>query len=311
MIHVVSLNSCIDRTLTCDGFAVDKVNLTRLIHEVPAGKGVNVARILSALGTPVMLHGFVGTDRLLDFERLLASEKIKCRLISIPGRTRINTTILDGERETHIREQGEPVPAAAISSLKEEIGRKTPAGEWWVFSGSLPPGYPADELCECIRILRKNGCYVAADTSGEALRVVVDNELDLIKPNRVELIKLLDCPDGTCDMSKRAQDAFVNSGKCSTVIFSDGSSGAYRIDRDSITHACTKDVGAIQLASALGAGDALLAGYLHVLSKGMPGAEALRHGVAVATASLGAAWAGELTGDYTSIDVQMNTCLGE
>lgn len=311
MIHVVSLNSCIDRTLTCDGFHPGEVNLTRLIHEMPAGKGVNVARILAALGKPCMLHGFVGTDRLLDFEKLLNAEKVKCRLIGVAGRTRINTTILDGDQETHIREQGDPVPTAAISSLKEELNRKTPVGEWWLFSGSLPPGYPAEELCRCIRTLREAGCKVAIDTSGEALRVIAESGADLIKPNRSELVKLLGVAsdENNVVMARMARERLIRGGHCWSVLFSDGEKGTFGIGSDRIEYAHLDYEP--KVCSVLGAGDALLAGYLAGLDSGYAPTDCLRQGVAVAVASLSSAWAGDLGQEPVTSGIVIEPVAGD
>jgi len=56
----VALNPCWDRTLEVAGLEVGKHLRGRLLSVQAAGKAVNVARLLAALGTPSVLTGFVG-----------------------------------------------------------------------------------------------------------------------------------------------------------------------------------------------------------------------------------------------------------
>ena len=60
MIVTVTLNPAIDRILSGDG---------TLVASIPAGKGVNVSRYLSALGHPSIAAGFVGEGELAQYEQ--------------------------------------------------------------------------------------------------------------------------------------------------------------------------------------------------------------------------------------------------
>ena len=60
MIITVTLNSAIDKTLSVPNFRLGRRHRTVEQTTMPGGKGVNVARVLKALGQPVIATGFTG-----------------------------------------------------------------------------------------------------------------------------------------------------------------------------------------------------------------------------------------------------------
>ena len=62
MITAVSLNPSIDRTLTVDGFTPGGLNRVVGKRDVAAGKGINVALTVSALGLDAECIGFMYKD---------------------------------------------------------------------------------------------------------------------------------------------------------------------------------------------------------------------------------------------------------
>jgi 1-phosphofructokinase len=120
---------------------------------------------------------------------------------------------------------------------------------------------------------------VAVDTSGEALRKVVQYGPDLIKPNASELAELTgralenlgDVVDAAAELRQRGARA---------VLASLGSDGAILLDDSGCYHGRAP---VDSVVSAVGAGDALLAGFL---AGGGSGRQALWQGMAWAAAAV-------------------------
>ncbi len=60
MIITVTLNTAIDKTLSVPNFRLGRRHRTVEQTTMPGGKGVNVARVLKALGQPVIATGLAG-----------------------------------------------------------------------------------------------------------------------------------------------------------------------------------------------------------------------------------------------------------
>eukprot|EP00771_Trimastix_marina_P002120 gnl/Trimastix_PCT/3234.p1 GENE.gnl/Trimastix_PCT/3234~~gnl/Trimastix_PCT/3234.p1 ORF type:complete len:329 (+),score=81.46 gnl/Trimastix_PCT/3234:51-1037(+) len=291
----VSLNSCVDRTLETDFIQIGHICQAKIIGEHPAGKGVNVAHVLGQLGVPVRLYGFVGQDRLSLFRNHLLTY-VDCRLRALPGRTRVNTTIIDktAHTETHIREQGTEVTQADLQALMQEILSEAHRGQWIIFSGSLPPGLSPDVMGELVRSCKQRSMRVAVDASGDSLKQAVEESPDLIKPNREELCYLLgkDLVEtiGIAETASRLPYYHPDM----RVLASDGANGCYYITKQGRVHAKLDPATPVSVMSTIGCGDALLAGFLCGVHEGWDVTQCLRYAVRVATASLPCYRAAEL-----------------
>ena len=95
MLYTVTLNPSIDHTLTVEQFQVGGTFKATHSERLPAGKGINVARVAATLGEPVAALGLVGRDSMPAFAAALAESGIENRLTPVPGAARISVTILD------------------------------------------------------------------------------------------------------------------------------------------------------------------------------------------------------------------------
>ncbi|HUU43927.1 MAG TPA: PfkB family carbohydrate kinase, partial [Planctomycetota bacterium] len=140
MIVTVTLNAAIDRVLSVPELRLGKTVKGKLVASVPAGKGVNVSRYLGALGVPSVVTGFVGRGELRTYEESFRDTPVTSALIEVPGHTRMNTTLLSDTKtgETHIREEGTPVPGGEKTQLRELLLELSAEHGPFVFAGSLP-----------------------------------------------------------------------------------------------------------------------------------------------------------------------------
>jgi 1-phosphofructokinase len=153
------------------------------------------------------------------------------------------------------------------------------AADWVVICGSLPPGVPVDLYATLSRRFAAAGIRVAVDTSGPALLAAVAAGTELVKPNREELAEAVGRPLGSLqDVVDAAQE--LRSWGAGTVLASLGADGAVLVGPGGVV---AGESPLVEPRSTVGAGDALLAGFLAAGGHGpMALAEALAWGAAAA-----------------------------
>jgi 1-phosphofructokinase len=238
----------------------------------PAGKGVNVSRVLKLLGVESVAiclcgTGFAGEE----FARTLDVESV---LIRVAGRdTRINVKISENGVVTEFN-GGFSVDEKALSALGDAL--KTPAkSDTLVIGGSVPDGVP-DTFCEdTARALSERGARVIADVSGRSLTGAVKGGSFLVKPNADELgelfgVKINGFGDAAFYGKKLAERG---SGG---VLVSLGGDGAVLVAPDGVHTARAPEGDAVY---TVGAGDALLAGFIAEFSRSSDYGKSLAFGV--------------------------------
>lgn len=116
MILTVTLNTALDLTYRVPALRPGASHRVTEVTERPGGKGVNVARVLAALGHEVTVTGFTGglTGRLLR-ERLTATPGLTDALLPVSGTTRRTVAVVD-ERSGTTTQLNEPGPAVSPPS---------------------------------------------------------------------------------------------------------------------------------------------------------------------------------------------------
>src|SRR2546430_10999050 len=188
MIVTVTLNAAIDRTLTVPNFQRGQRHRASAGVALAGGKGINVARILKALGVPVVATGLAGGITGTRIVEELTSEAILNDFVRIDGESRTSTAVVDptGETYTEINEWGPAVSDEELGVLIEKLRYLTQGAELVVFAGSLPRDVAADFYAEAVRELNRRQIAVVLDCEGEPLRLAVEAEPFLVSPNQSE-----------------------------------------------------------------------------------------------------------------------------
>lgn len=283
-IITVSLNPAVDRVLEVRDFRIGEHQTGLEVRRTPAGKGVNVARVLAKLGMPCVATGFVGRDNRDEFRRVLAQGRTADEFFPLPGRTRENITITDPEnsRETHIRDVGLEVDEPNFHRLLTKLGLISREGNFVLFCGSTPPGIDAEKFAELVDTCLETGAHVAVDTSGPPLRAVADRKLWLLKPNAAELSELVgrDLPDRDAQLAAARELA----QRIDLVIFTSGAEGAYLLSPDQAVHAHV-EIDPQEVHNTVGCGDVLLGAFVAGAYAGKDVREAFGEAIAAATAA--------------------------
>jgi 1-phosphofructokinase len=286
VIVTVTANPSVDRTVEVDRLEAGGVMRARASRVDAGGKGVNVARALAAHGhravAVVVAGGAEGSHLLSLLSGPAIPAALEVRPVIVAGSIRSNVTIVDAAgTTTKLNESGPTLSPDELAELAGTTAHAAAANsaEWVVLSGSLPPGVPATWYAGQVADLAPIGVRVAVDTSGEALAEAASAGPDLIKPNREELAELTGRHvDGPAEAAAAARLLLDKGVKA--VLVSLGSDGAVLVDDDGAWHASAP---VLNPRSSVGAGDALLAGFL---ASGGTGRRALAEAVAWGSAAV-------------------------
>jgi tagatose 6-phosphate kinase len=284
VILTVTLNTALDITYRVPALRPHAAHRVTDVTERPGGKGLNVARVLAALGHEVTVTGFAGgaTGRVVR-ERLTG---VTDALVPVTGATRRTVAVVD-ERTgdtTQLNEPGPVVTPAEWSAFQETYEALVGRARAVALCGSLPPGVPVGAYAGLVRTARAAGTPVLLDTSGEPLRRAVAARPDLIKPNADELAELT----GSYEPLRATQDARRRGAR--SVVASLGPEGLVAATPEGRWRATPP---ARLTGNPTGAGDSVSAGLLSGLVDHLPWPQALARAVALSAATVLSPAAGE------------------
>jgi 1-phosphofructokinase family hexose kinase len=285
MIVTLTPNPSLDRTVSIAELQRGEVHRATASRLDPGGKGVNISRALTAHKEPTLAVLPAGGPQGRLLAELLAEAGIDVAIVPIGGSIRVNLALVEPDgTTTKINEPGPVLSGSELDALL--AGAAATLAEqpsWLVGSGSLPPGVDEGLYAGLVRRCRDAGVNVAIDASGTALRHAVEAGPDLIKPNLEELEELVGRSLSTLAEVRSAAADLVTGG-VATVVVSMGGDGALLVSESVIAHAVAPVTAPL---STVGAGDALLAGYLFATANGSSTVEALCTGVAWGAAAVG------------------------
>lgn len=277
MIIAVALNPAIDQTVEVDHFHEADTNRVLGIRYDIGGKGINVARALKEIGCEALATGFAAGQRGRMIEDQLLDDGIGCDFVDVPGETRTNITILDRSthRHTQLALAGPFVSDAAGIALRERLRRRVRASTWLVLAGSIPPPGDAALYVELIRMAEERGGCSALDADGPIVEAVLASGVrpTLLKINADELARLRHEPAlGEPAAALEAARQLHARSHVERVVVTLGAGGAIAVSAEGEFIVASPDVDVI---SAVGAGDAFMAGLMYGLVKQQPWAHAL------------------------------------
>ncbi len=284
MIITVTLNPALDKTVYIPDFVVDQVNRVQNIHLDPGGKGINVCKVVNALGGKSLAIGILGGGTGRYIKSRLDEMGVENDFLFIDGDTRTNLKVVDEKNKTYtdINEPGPTVDTAVLSALDEKIFPRIGEGDIVVFSGGAPKGVPEDLLKVWTRRCKDLGAYVYADLDGALLAKTIEAAPDMVKPNDTELSRLLGRPMETMQDIISGARELISQGVGLAVI-SLGSKGALFCKDGEILMAEGLKV---DVHSTVGAGDSMLAALAWGQDRGLDWKEAARWAVATASAKV-------------------------
>jgi 1-phosphofructokinase family hexose kinase len=281
MILTVTLNAAIDRTVAVPNFRLGHRHRAVEARTGAGGKGVNVARALKLLGRPVIATGLAGGATGSRILERLVEESILNDFTRISEESRTNLVVVDpttGE-QTEINERGPQVALDEISRFTEKLLYLAKGAALCVIAGSIPPGVDPDVYERLIADIQALGVPVLLDTDGEPMRAGLRAGPAIVAPNVAEAEEAVgheftDAEDlslgltGLLEMG--ANEAIITRENGCVAICGEG------IDRSRYE----VEIEPLEPVTAVGSGDAFVAGYVAARYEGADAADCLAYGVA-------------------------------
>ncbi len=284
MVITVTLNAAVDKTYTVPNFALDRVHRPTGWKIVPGGKGINVSRVLKELDIQTLALGFAGGYNGGYIRQGLTQEGIPHDLVQTEGESRVCITIIDPEHgtQTELNENGPKILDSELAALDERLRTALPGAEALVLSGSIPPGVPADIYARWIHAAHETGVWVLLDSSGASMAEGIKAVPDAIKPNWRELAELAGRELYTTEEILQQAQGYIAAG-IRTALVSMGRTGALATEGEAQSWLASPPE--IDFVSAVGSGDAFVAGFLFGRHHGYELNECLRMATAAGAAN--------------------------
>ena len=286
MIATVTMNPCIDKTLTIRGFSYGGLNRVQTKRSDFSGKGINVSIVLNQLGISVRTFGINYTKNGQDFSKGLEALGIHYEAYMAEGEVRENIKVMneDDRVTTELNQKGDPLDAKTIRAFTDQLMEQLsdPEIDMVVITGSVPLGVPASFYRDLTAACRRIGKKVILDAEGELFLEGIQACPDVIKPNLYEFETAFGLENpGREEILRKAGE--IIDGGVGIICLSMGAEGAMIIGHEG-AWICPPD--RIDVRSTQGAGDSMVAGMCVAMEKGLPLSEILRYGVIAADGSL-------------------------
>lgn len=265
MIFTLTMNPCLDRYIYVDDLKLDDTIRAKKVVDYPAGKGIDVSRVIKELGGISVAISLLGGDIGRKIEEMLDMEGVIYTTIRVSVETRTNIILETNSGQFRISVPTKKVSRKKLETVLEVLNAIVRKGDIIVISGSLPTGVSPDFYTGIIFALKQWGVYVYFDADGEKLKSGLLGGPDVIKPNQHEFERLV---------GKKIEkfEDFIEQGKklileynLKEILLTLGSKGSLLLANDEGYFAKPIDV---PVKSAVGAGDSFLAAYVLMREKG-------------------------------------------
>lgn len=282
MIYTVTFNPSLDYFVNVNNLKSGIVN--RATHESLAvgGKGINVSLALRELGDDSLALGFIAGFTGNYIRKKMTELKLNFQFFEVAGRSRINVKIRSNN-ETDINGEGADISKSDVDKLIEKLKALLKEDDWLIISGSVPSSLDHTIYADVLEELQQlKGVYVVVDSHGKLLTDTLKYHPFLIKPNIYELCEIFGLAtvpdtDGIFEYASRLQQMGAKN-----VVVSLGSAGAAMITESGQKY-YTRAAGG-QLVNSVGAGDSMIAGFIHEYLNTGSYYSALRFGTAAGSA---------------------------
>lgn len=284
MIHTVTLNPAIDKTLIVGDLKKGEVNRILDSREDVGGKGINVSKVLKALGTRSISTGILGKDNSKFFLNYLTKSGIDTNFYTISGENRTNIKIVEKNRGifTDINDKGFEIGMKDLDKFLSYFLFFVKKGDIVVVSGSLPKGVKDSSYGYIIEKLKQKGAKVILDADGKPLLKGIKSIPYAIKPNINELKSIVEIDENDINSILKGGKYLVDNG-IKKVLISLGDKGAIYITENNSLFSKSFNV---PVKSTVGAGDSMVAALVYAINNKLNDFDTLKLAMACATAKI-------------------------
>jgi 6-phosphofructokinase 2 len=255
----------------------------------PGGGGVNVARAIKQLGGHALALVAVGGSMGDTLLQLLATEGVPAHAVSVTGETRQSFAVTDESNGEQFRFSvpGQVLNMTDSALILSEISEAVTPDGFVVLSGGVAPGLSDDFPHRIQSAIAPKTDKLIVDTSKSPLTRLISAPvapLHLLRIDRREAEQAAAHPMETINDSLTFAEGLIARGVARMVVTGRGAEGSVMVTESGrfFCHAPQ-----VPVSSKVGAGDALVGSLTLALSRGETPDQALRWGVAAASATVG------------------------
>ena len=275
----ITLNAAYDLVGRLTRIQLGEVNTVETLGLFPAGKGINVAKVLKDLGVDVAVGGFLGEDNSADFEQMFNKYGLEDKCHRVDGKTRINVKITETEADvTDLNFLGYQISPQVWQQFVTDSLAYCLDYDIVAVCGSLPRGVSPELFADWLNQLHQAGVKVVLDSSNDALTAGLKAKPWLVKPNHRELEAWVGHPLNSLEEIIAAAQKLKEEG-IENVIISMGAKGSLWINNEGVLKA--EPPKCENVVSTVGAGDSMVAGLIYGFEKGLSKTETLAFATAV------------------------------
>lgn len=281
-IITLTVNPALDKSTHFKGLVAEqKIRCSEPRFDAGGG-GINVSKAISRLGGDSLAVFTSGGPLGKMLEELVAKETIAFQAIPIQTWTRESFVAVDENTNSQYRFgfTGGEITADEEKAVLNALS--TSKSKFLVASGSLNEGLSTDFYQKVAEIAKASNSKLIVDTSGEALKKVLETGAYLIKPNVGELAKLIGVERLEMEEVNEAAKKIISQGGAEIVVVSLGPQGAVLVTKDEYEYVPAPNVAK---KSTVGAGDSMVGGMVWALSQNKSLKEVIRWGVACGSAA--------------------------
>lgn len=284
MIHTLTLNPALDKTVVIPNFQIDSVNRVSSLRLDPGGKGINVSKVIRKMGGNSLATALLSGRTGRQIRDMLVDLGIEVDCVEGPGQTRTNLKIIDPDRKTNtdINEPGCAVSEETTERIFTRFIGQLHQDDIVVLAGSVPAGVSSDIYARYIKSCRDVGAKVFLDADGDLFTRGVQALPYLIKPNRDELSRFVKHPLDSLEEVRSAAFLLLDMG-IPKVVVSMGGQGALYVTKQTCLFAPALSV---PVGSTVGAGDSVVAALALAEEKNLSAEQALKLAVATGAANV-------------------------
>lgn len=284
MIITVTMNPAVDKTVEIEKLCPNDLNRIRKVEYDAGGKGINVSKTLSSMGSKSLAMGFLGGNTGKTIESVLTSWEIPHDFIWIEGETRTNTKVCATTGGvTELNEPGPHIQEKDIELLIEKILSHTDAHTLVILAGSIPAGVNAGIYAKITKRVHEKGGNVLVDADGELFKNALTASPDIIKPNKKELEEYLHTQEALTENELKHLCSDLQDKGISTIAVSTGSEGAFFMKNN---FSCQCPALPVEVHSTVGAGDAMVAALAYAWEFGLNAEEMVRLSMAASAGAV-------------------------
>ena len=273
MITILTFNPSVDRMYRVSDLNIGQVQRVKTANATAGGKGLNVTKVCKILGEDPLAMGFLGGFNGEYIKNELKKLQIRSKFTPINQETRNCLNIIeDSLTSTEILEKGPILESDDLRNFEKDLESILGYTQILVASGSCCQNMPIDYYKRIGEICKKNNIKFILDTSGESLKVALESNPYLIKPNSDEIKQLLNINIESKDELIDAARKLLNMG-AQNVCISLGKDGMIYLNENELYEVRVPEIKAV---NTVGSGDSTIAGFSVGILRGYDTVELLK-----------------------------------